>query len=204
VLFEEKIMNDKVDIQNENGVYYILPCNDKKKCGISVSQECNYGDGYVHFELNDLDGIENAINKYFCKEQKSADVYRCYKRCRLEENELFGLNLDSSLKTTNPMHSIIYAKTKIPVERFQLSTNNFLLPNFPLFQNDERKELWEPCCNLLHIRAKADDYSLDSDDDSNFLCAVLWTLDNDKYDELISVLENEQQLENIGIYLLVC
>ena len=62
-------------------------------------------------------------------------------------------------------HSIIYAKTKIPVERFQLNTNNFLLPNFPLFQNDQGKELWEPCCNLLHIREKGDDYSLDCDDE---------------------------------------
>ena len=149
-------INDKVDIQHENGVYYILPCNDKKKCGISVSQKCNYGNGFVHFELNDFDGIQNSINQIFCKEQKSVDVYRCYKRCCLEENELFGLHLE------NTDHSIIYAKTKIPVKRFQLNTNNFLLPNFPLFQNDQGKDLWEPYCNLLHIRAKGDD-------DFNFL-----------------------------------
>jgi hypothetical protein len=146
-------INDKVDIQHENGVYCIKPCNDKKECG---------SNGFVHFELNDFDGIQNSINQLFCKEQKSADVYRCYKRCCLEENELFGLHLE------NTDHSILYAKTTIPVERYQLNTNNFLLPNFPLFQNDQGKELWEPCCNLLHIRAKGDDYS-DNDDDYNFL-----------------------------------
>jgi len=31
-------INDKVDIQHENGVYCIKPFNDKKECGISVSQ----------------------------------------------------------------------------------------------------------------------------------------------------------------------
>jgi hypothetical protein len=155
---------DEVVVQEEDDDTFFIQPNDSK--GISMYDGCNHGDNFITLPLTtDLKAVR--------KERKDHIVnsYRCYTR----ENFVSDSHYRKVRTPTKiaPCHCNLCPQQIMEVTEVVAGKDRYHLPRVPLTHDVDGKFIWTPCCYVIILVAKADGASLDSDDDSLFLSAVI-------------------------------
>ena len=154
--------SDEVVVQenDDDDAFFIQP-NDLK--GISVYDDCKHGDGFINLPLTaDLKAVRKEYKDY------NVNSYRCYTRENFVSNS-HHLKVQTSTKIAS-CHCNLCPQQIMEVTEVDAGKDRYHLPQIPLTHDIDGKFIWTPCCYVIILAAKADDVSLDSDDNCLFLC----------------------------------
>lgn len=155
---------DELVVQDEDNDKFFIKPNGLE--GVSVYDDCNRGHGFIVLPLTtDLKAVRKKHKDY------NINSYRCYTRENFVSNSHF-LRVQTPTKIS-PCHCYICPQQMMEITDVVAGEDKYYLPRVPLTHDIDGKFIWTPCCYVIILVAKVVGASLESDDDSLFLSAVI-------------------------------